>query len=807
MQTLPKGSCGASILAALVFIGILAAVTIGIQFGALDFAPIARSSVPQVAAVNCFPFNNKPKPYCYDTKWGFSTPTDASGNPIEVKSKDDIPKEGIQQRCDPGYINKVAIINGKIIQLTDKPIQCFKKDPSRGWVGVPNSPAECRQMEKMDSCRVLACAIQNGKEKCQVVKDFDADAKDEKSTYDELKKNPSTAGLMQFMRETNPAGYKNIFGAMNDSDQQRILSAYEQEVVYKQGQIDENNATIDGIQKYIDKCDADIETCGSAYRQNLVDQQKQLEDDNKKLQEQMDKLKESQVSLTSNTDPSGIPCDQPGADQEACRKNAGVQGPYQGPCPSGTEVDPNTGKCPEAYQGPCQFGSMDPSSGRCGYCPDGSLPVVGGCKPECGPNDSYGQSGCVRRANCPLAIVDPCRDTGQIYDSQVTCLCVGNPTRCPAGMRLVNGECKSDACGIWCGDGQVIDSATCSCKPDPRRQCPAGTIGSPPQCYPSNTNPGGQYPGQNKAQGQGQNPFGEMMKALGKALGQQQQPRPQTPPSQQCSTDSNVYAEQQQQYQQQLQQYNYQLQQYNYQQQLNQYNAQYYGQTPPPPMQMPMQPQGCTPSTGQQCQAQPQQPPAANCTSGSWRATYSGVCIVGWQCVPKDAGAPKAEISCQPDVADVGMSIAISFSCSSGTAKGGGFDTGGSSSGSASATIQRPPQGSNTATYNLTCDNNGQTAGAQCSIQIGIPSIILVANPKTVNQGSESLIGWITTGMKSCVISSPDQQDFTDRNASNTSPNGTAKTSPIKKNSDFTLRCETLAGGTRDATVSVAAAR
>ncbi|OGG52384.1 hypothetical protein A2851_05025 [Candidatus Kaiserbacteria bacterium RIFCSPHIGHO2_01_FULL_53_29] len=163
----------------------------------------------------------------------------------------------------------------------------------------------------------------------------------------------------------------------------------------------------------------------------------------------------------------------------------------------------------------------------------------------------------------------------------------------------------------------------------------------------------------------------------------------------------------------------------------------------------------------------------------------------------------RAELSCQPQLADVGMMVAFAYSCSVGTSKGSGFDTAGAQSGVASTTIGSPPAGANTATYALTCTDQGRTAGAQCSVQVNKPSTILVANPKTVASGKTALLGWVTTGMQSCVISSPDQADFTAANSYNTSVSGTAVTSPVFSQATFLLHCQTLAGGTKDATVVV----
>lgn len=281
--------------------------------------------------------------------------------------------------------------------------------------------------------------------------------------------------------------------------------------------------------------------------------------------------------------------------------------------------------------------------------------------------------------------------------------------------------------------------------------------------------------------------------ALAKAFLQPKPPAPQA-----CPTDPNQYAQYQQQYQTQLQQYNYQLQQYNYQQQLN---SAYGGNGPS--LIPPAQPTPCTPSTSQQCQSQPQQPPAQNCNAGSWKPTYNGSCVTNWQCVPNSSGAPTATLSCEPKVADAGMTLALSYSCSAGIAVGSGFSASTSPSGSATTTIAAPPAGTNTATYRLTCNAGGVTAGAQCSVQVAVPRIVLVANPKTVHSGETSLISWITTGMQSCIVSSPDDSSFTSRNSSNTSVAGAATTSPITAATNYLLHCQTNGGGVRDATTTV----
>ncbi|OGG56182.1 hypothetical protein A3D71_00030 [Candidatus Kaiserbacteria bacterium RIFCSPHIGHO2_02_FULL_55_20] len=364
---------------------------------------------------------------------------------------------------------------------------------------------------------------------------------------------------------------------------------------------------------------------------------------------------------------------------------------------------------------------------------------------------------------------------------------------------------KLTAQGFTCAKD---DDGTYGCERDKSQQCPPGSSGTPPNCVRGgpgttfqNPNAGSTQSPTNPSSSSG--PLDSFLKGLMGAF----RPTPPAPPRatpQQCATEPNAYAQQQQQYQQQMQQYQYQLQMYQYQQQQSQYYTQQ-GMTPPPMQPLPAQPVPCTPSTQQQCQTQPQQPNPNNCSVGFWQPVYSGTCITGWQCIPRNTpNPPVATLSCEPPVADVGMPIAITYGCSSGLATSSSFTVTTQPGGSATTTVANPPQGANTATYSLACVDQGRTSGAQCSIQVSRPSIILVANPKTVTLGGTSLISWLTTGMDSCVISSPDQQDFTERNSAYTSVNGVATTSPISASSTaFLLRCGTFAGGVREATTTV----
>ncbi len=316
-----------------------------------------------------------------------------------------------------------------------------------------------------------------------------------------------------------------------------------------------------------------------------------------------------------------------------------------------------------------------------------------------------------------------------------------------------------------------------------------------------------------------------------------------------CSNDPAIYAQQQQQYQQQVQQYQMQMQQYQQQMQMEQYRQQQlilqqamrgqggqygnqyqdpymqqtmygqygqpsmYGSPTPPQMPQPCKRGGSSSGTGgtggtgpdgNQCPTPPTQPPAESCAVGYWKSVFSGVCLTNWQCTPVDQ--LRASISCQPKVADAGMTLAISYSCTSGTASSNAFQVTTQPSGTATLPVATPPIGANTATYSVLCTSGTQTSVAQCSIQVANPSIVFAGSPPAVQAGSTSVLGWVTSGMKSCVVSSPDQADFTARNASITTPNGTAVSSPISASTRFLLQCETQAGGTRSATTTITVA-
>jgi hypothetical protein len=167
-------------------------------------------------------------------------------------------------------------------------------------------------------------------------------------------------------------------------------------------------------------------------------------------------------------------------------------------------------------------------------------------------------------------------------------------------------------------------------------------------------------------------------------------------------------------------------------------------------------------------------------------------------------GAPKAEISCRPEVADVGMSIAVSFACAnSSVSAGNGFSTNNQLSGSATPVIAEPTIGTSNAIFGVTCSKEGKTDTAQCTVAINKTSMVLIANPKNVESGRQANIGWITSGMQECTISSPTLSDFTSENAGNTATSGVAKTPALADDAEFELSCTTKSGVVKTAKTTV----
>jgi len=222
------------------------------------------------------------------------------------------------------------------------------------------------------------------------------------------------------------------------------------------------------------------------------------------------------------------------------------------------------------------------------------------------------------------------------------------------------------------------------------------------------------------------------------------------------------------------------------------------GGAPPPGNQNPQTPGTCAPqlvctnntlySRNSQCVDVPMQQCPNGCSGNACAQT---------------PGAPTAELSCQPQVADPGMTIAITWGCSAGVSTASGFSTGGALSGATSTAVSAPSGSTNTVAFGLVCSNQSLSSSASCTVQVAKPAIVLVANPDSVLLNDKATIGWVTSGMEKCTVSSPDQLDFTERNAARTNINGVAETSPITEMTEILLTCTTLGGNVREATSTI----
>lgn len=243
-----------------------------------------------------------------------------------------------------------------------------------------------------------------------------------------------------------------------------------------------------------------------------------------------------------------------------------------------------------------------------------------------------------------------------------------------------------------------------------------------------------------------------------------------------------------------------------------QYGYSSYGTPPQPPVPCQQGGGGATGTgggagTGGICQPLPSQPDPASCPIGAWRPmtttlTNGNVCPV-WQCVAATSTTPTAQLSCDPSVAENGSKVTISYTCTNAKSSTGfGFVTGGATAG-ATSTIVNAPANASGMNFALRCENGQVTAAAQCSVQLAKISISLRVVPERVRLGDPALIGWVTTGMESCVVSSPDQPEFTERNASIKKVSGIATSSPITEKTDFYLNCTTVTGGSKQEMITV----
>ncbi|PIR82504.1 hypothetical protein COU20_01740 [Candidatus Kaiserbacteria bacterium CG10_big_fil_rev_8_21_14_0_10_59_10] len=172
----------------------------------------------------------------------------------------------------------------------------------------------------------------------------------------------------------------------------------------------------------------------------------------------------------------------------------------------------------------------------------------------------------------------------------------------------------------------------------------------------------------------------------------------------------------------------------------------------------------------------------------------------------------KGQLSCQPKVADVGMTVGFSYSCTSSNPDvtpvaqiTGGVQTSGPS-GSAEKVIEKPPLGATTQNFALTCQAQGKQSQVEtCSVAVNQPLLILTAVPSRIKSGEKASIGWVTTQgvMKECAITSPSLPDFNAANSANKSTSGVVKTPELSADTTFVVKCTTAADQQKSATVQI----
>ena len=209
----------------------------------------------------------------------------------------------------------------------------------------------------------------------------------------------------------------------------------------------------------------------------------------------------------------------------------------------------------------------------------------------------------------------------------------------------------------------------------------------------------------------------------------------------------------------------------------------------------------------QTCQYQVQlQCPSGQCNTQNLTNDMYGRQI-STQCAPTTPTNTQitAQLSCNPRRVDLGLPTTITYSCSQGTATGNGFTATGSS-GSATVTPEKPPRGSTSVTYGLTCTGpQGQTTQATpCQVEVNVPLIVIVASPQEVESGKYTTLGWVTRGMKSCTVQSQgNHAPWNTEQAKNTSASGTVKSPDLTQETIFELTCKTLDDKEKKATVRV----
>jgi hypothetical protein len=155
-----------------------------------------------------------------------------------------------------------------------------------------------------------------------------------------------------------------------------------------------------------------------------------------------------------------------------------------------------------------------------------------------------------------------------------------------------------------------------------------------------------------------------------------------------------------------------------------------------------------------------------------------------------------AQISCAPQVADLGMRIGIAYGCVNATKSvGEGFDTNGTQWGAVSAMLPSINQ-NGVMTYGLSCEG-ATKATATCSVDVNKPVLLLTSS----DSATGSAIAWVTGGMSTCTLDSDDVSEIAAlKNGIGTA--GVVSLAPGEHGS-VSMRCITRGGDTRESSVTL----
>ena len=135
-----------------------------------------------------------------------------------------------------------------------------------------------------------------------------------------------------------------------------------------------------------------------------------------------------------------------------------------------------------------------------------------------------------------------------------------------------------------------------------------------------------------------------------------------------------------------------------------------------------------------------------------------------------------------------GSSATLQWSCSNSTSSsGGGFSTGGATTGSVSVT---PAVG--TTQYTVQCSNGGQST---VSVTVSSAIMNISANPALVRSGGTSVISWSASNVNSCTV--------TGTGISASGLSGSATTPAITAETTYTLTCQVTGLGAVSRPVTV----